>query len=82
MKDLVQIQESKVTTTSLKVAEVFGKEHRHVLRDIKALVDEIEQLENGGQSKFGLSSYLSKQGKELPMYIMDKNAFTLLVMGY
>lgn len=33
------IVNDKPVTTSLKVAEVFGKEHRNVLRDIENLIE-------------------------------------------
>ena len=66
--------------TSLQIAENFGKEHKHVLRDIR---DIIENDEDGfGESNFGLSSYVSGQNKEMPMYVMTRDGFTLLVMGY
>lgn len=38
MTDLVQIQNKQVVTTSLKVAEAFGKEHRHVLESIREIL--------------------------------------------
>ncbi|MDM1545517.1 Rha family transcriptional regulator [Ignatzschineria indica] len=38
-------------TDSLIVAEVFGKDHGKVLRDIRQLITEIESF--GGRSKFG-----------------------------
>ncbi len=41
-----------------------------------------ENVKNRGKLNFELSSYQSTQGKELPMYLMDKNGFTLLAMGY
>jgi Rha family phage regulatory protein len=82
MENLVIQEGRQALTTSLKVAETFGKEHRHVLRDIKELCEQLENITNGGEPKFGLTSYTSVQGKELPMYVMDRNAFTLLVMGY
>ena len=65
-------------TTSLIVAEVFGKDHRHVLRDIENLTCS----EEFRQSNFGLSSYTSIQNKELPAYEMTKDGFSFLVMGY
>lgn len=66
--------------TSLQVAEHFGKEHKHVLRDIRII---LEADEDGfGESNFGLSSYLTEQNKEMPMYVMSKDGFVLLVMGY
>lgn len=66
--------------TSLQVAEHFGKEHKHVLRDIRII---LEADEDGfSESNFGLSSYLTEQNKEMPMYVMSKDGFVLLVMGY
>lgn len=56
------------TMTSKEVAELTGKNHADVMRDIR---DEITKLENGGeitQSKFALSSYINSQNKEQPMY--------------
>lgn len=85
--DAVSEHDHKIVTTSLKVAEVFGKNHRHVLGDIQRL----------GEPKSGLSSdpimefsrlnfqprnYVSEQNKTLPMVEITKDGFTLLVMGY
>lgn len=56
------------------MAEVFGKNHYHVMRDIRSLVEK-------GVSNFGLSSYINAQNKEQPMYLMDRDGFSLLVMG-
>ena len=75
--ELVNVVDKKVVTTSLKVAEMFGKEHFHVLRDIKALMEE-----EIGASNFGLSSYKNSQNKEQPMYLIDRDGFTLLAMGF
>lgn len=62
--------------TSLQIAENFGKEHFHVMRDIRAI---LEADEDGfGASNFGLSSYLTEQNKEMPMYIMSKDGFGAL----
>lgn len=37
MNNLVIMHDQQAVTTSLKVAEVFGKRHDHVVRDIEAL---------------------------------------------
>jgi Rha family phage regulatory protein len=58
----------------LKVAEVFGKEHKNVLRDIETL----SCSEEFRESNFGLSSYVSSQNKTLPMYQMTKDGFSFL----
>lgn len=66
--------------TSLQVAESFGKQHRNVLADIRKILDTDE--DGFGALNFQLSSYLSEQNKEMPMYVMSKDGFVLLVMGY
>nr|DAU27905.1 MAG TPA: regulatory protein [Caudoviricetes sp.] len=63
--NLVKI-ENKNTMTSREVAEITGKEHKNVLRDIK---DEIEKLEKQGiraELIFELSEYTDNTGRKLP----------------
>lgn len=67
-----------VVTTSLKVAETFGKDHSRVLRDIR----ELSCSEGFRQGNFAESSYVNNQNKEMPMVVMSKDGFTLLAMGY
>ncbi|MCE2603839.1 Rha family transcriptional regulator, partial [Pseudomonas aeruginosa] len=76
--DLVTELRGRPITDSQKVAETFKKEHKNVLRDIENLdcSDEFRAL------NFELSSYKSKQNKKMPEYIMTKDGFTFLVMGY
>ena len=71
--------EEILTTTSRKVAEVFGKEHSHVLRDIRELgcSDEFRK------SNFGFSEYkVDGNNKTYKEYVITRDGFTLLVMGY
>lgn len=81
-KMLVEIKkfghEERAICTSLDVAETFGKDHRHVLRDIRELgcSDEFRA------SNFGQSSYINEQNKTQPMVVMTRDGFTILVMGY
>lgn len=71
-------REEKATCTSLDVANTFGKSHDHVLRDIRELRCSAEfRLSN-----FGESSYTNAQNKKQPMYLMTRDGFTILVMGY
>lgn len=65
-------------TTSLKVAETFGKDHSRVLRDIR----ELSCSEGFRQGNFAESSYINNQNKEMPMIVMSKDGFILLAMGY
>lgn len=78
MNELITIKKDKAVTSSLKVAEMFHKNHAHVLRDIEVL----DCSSDFRESNFGLSSYKSEQNKRLPMYYMTKDGFTFLVMGY
>jgi phage regulator Rha-like protein len=57
--------------SSMEIAEVTGKQHQHIMRDIR---DEIEKLENSGietQSKFGLRERDGLTGK-IPYYELTK----------
>jgi Rha family phage regulatory protein len=69
---------SVIATTSLKVAELTGKEHKHVLRDIETLIKSGEL----GESNFGLSNYKTSQGKLMPLYLLDETFTTVLLMGF
>lgn len=68
----------KLTTTSKNVSEVFGKEHKNVLRDIEKL----ECSEEFRQLNFELSSYTNGQNKSHKMYIMTQDGWSFLVMGF
>jgi len=72
---LVMLLGDKAMTTSLKVAEMFGKRHDAVLRDIRNLTAK-------GVHNFVESSYINQQNREMPMYLMDRDGFSLLVMGF
>lgn len=71
-------KEDRPLCTSCDVAETFGKEHKHVMRDIRELgcSDEFRQ------SNFGLIYYLDEYGRKQPMILMTRDGFTLLAMGY
>ena len=66
--------------TSLQIAEAFGKEHYNVIRDIRSILNMDE--DGFGALNFEVSSYLSEQNKEMPMYIMSRDGFVLLSMGF
>ena len=67
-------------TTSLLVAEKFGKEHSKVIRTIESLV--LGEANFGLANYFEKSSYVGSQNKPRPMYIMNRDGFSLLVMGF
>ena len=66
--------------TSLDVAETFGKLHKDVLESIRSLKDDLSIAEFS--ALFYESEYRTSNGKINPMYYMNRDGFTLLVMGY
>ena len=77
---LVSLVNGIPTTTSLKVAEVFGKNHKDVLRGIASLQDKCPK--EFTERNFALSEYTDNTGRKLPMYLLTRDGLTLLVMGY
>ncbi len=86
--EVMKINKVEITAcTSLDVAETFGKEHKNVLRDIENIRKELSSDLSGTNSAefsalFYESNYKASNGKKNPMYIMNRDGFTLLVMGY
>ena len=72
------VVDSKVVVSSRVVAEVFGKEHKHVMESIRNL----ECTEEFGRSNFRPSYYTTIQNKEVPEYLLTRDGFTILAMGF
>lgn len=77
MNNLVIMKNKQAVTSSLQVAETFGKQHKHVLESIKNLVAE----NSAAKSMFAEGSY-ENRGKEYRMSYMNRDGFTLLAMGF
>lgn len=77
---LVFIKENNAVTDSLTIAEMFGKEHKNVLRDIET------QMEYAGEEfnelNFERNSYKDSLNRFKPKYDLTEEAFTLVVFGY
>jgi Rha family phage regulatory protein len=78
LKPRIAVIDGEPTTTSLAVAEHFGKNHFDVLRSIKNL----ECSEQFNQRNFAFVEYTDAKGEKRPMYRMTKNGFAFLVMGF
>lgn len=63
--------------SSLEIARITGKEHAHVMRDIRNVLEEA----GIGLSKFG-SSYRNAQNKEQPCFLLPRRECDLVVSGY
>lgn len=79
----VSLHSGRPATTSLEVAKFFGKRHDHVLRDVDALLSQLP--ENSLQPNFG-ETYQEQETplgvKQVRMFILYRDGFMLLVMGY
>lgn len=79
-QDFISAEGSRLTTDSLKVASVFVKRHEEVLRRIKVLLRDADA--GFTQQNFVLSEYADSTGRRLPVYLMTKDGFSLLAMGF
>lgn len=84
MTDLVfKGENNQALTSSLLVAEKFGKRHANVIRDIEKLLNtEDEELNSKMSLAFVSSTYVDSTGKGNLVYIMNRKGFSILVMGY
>lgn len=76
MNELVIMHNKQAMTTSLRVAEVFGKDHKNVIQSIENLAAE------KSAAKFFAEATYNNRGKQYPMYYMNRDGFTLLAMGF
>ena len=76
----VSVHDGRPAVTSREVSRYFNKRHDAVLRDIAAITSNCP--ESFSAHNFVGASYLDEQAKNRPMYIIHRDGFMLLVMGY
>lgn len=72
-------------TTSRAVAEQFGKQHKNVIRDIENLRATLDETENGkafNRLNFEPVTLPDAKGESRPAYLLTRDGFTLLAMGF
>lgn len=86
MNELVYLKNNEAVCDSLQVAEKFGKRHDKLVSEIERMYSDLIGIgcdQNGGDPMFIKSSYIHPQNKQIyPMYIMNRDGFSLLVMGF
>lgn len=81
-KDAFTVIEGRPVTSSLMVAEYFGKQHKNVVRDIEELIAKKPILRG---LNFELTQEIKNIGattRKVPFYWMDRKGFAILAMGF
>ena len=84
MNELVYLKNDEAVCDSLQVAEKFGKRHDKLIAEIRRMYGELigkRGVQNGG-AKFFFESTYENRGKRYPMFLMTRDGFSLLVMGF
>ncbi len=68
-----------VSMTSVEIAELTGKDHRNVLRDIRNMAEELNALKT---ELVGEEVYKDAKGESRVMYRLDRKHTFILVAGY
>ena len=80
MKNEIVKKEIHEIVTSLEIAEIIGKEHKTILRDIR---NEIKQLgDEKAENNFVLGYYKDKNNQDRPMYNITKIGALQLAARY
>ena len=74
----IQPDMQRVVVSSRDIARVFDRNHRDVLRNIR----ELECSEGFSERNFAPGSYKDAQGQERPEYLITRDGFTFLAMGF
>ena len=92
MQNLVEVEE--ITVSSIEIAEMTGKLHKNVMRDIRAMLDSLEVGSDLGSSLKGTNSmgtnlsplfkgtYIDSKGRTKPLYNLPKREALILASGY
>ncbi len=76
---LVQIINKKVVISSIQLAKSFDKQHKDILESIR----QIRTAENSAILRmFQEAEYTNEQNKKFPMYLMNRDGFSLLAMSF
>ena len=81
MNDLMNVQVGKLTMSSLEIAELTGKVHNNVMRDIKTMLEELGATSDQFRSDVGVPGPNGAVRKS-PIYSLPKDLTLTLVSGY
>lgn len=79
MNDLVTITDGQaVTMTSREIAELTGKRHDHVMRDLRKLKEDLGDMFGGSPQTWGHP----QNGQTYEEFALDKDTCLTLLLGY
>jgi|GEM_PF-3348297 len=81
MNSLMPIFNNAAVMTSREIAELVGKRHDHVLRDIRVMVEKFLASPKLGWHCVS-TTYVDEQGKPREMFELDKDTTLTLISGY
>lgn len=78
MNELITVNNGQPVVSSVDIAEHFCKEHKNVLQTIENITAENSAV----TPMFYKTTYKAGTGKQYPMYLMNRDGFSLLCMGF
>lgn len=63
---------TRTTITSMEVAQMVGKDHSKLLRDIRNYVSQLGEAKIGFSDFFTESTYVTEQNKTMPCFLVTK----------
>lgn len=85
VSEFVFTEKNQVVTDSLTMAQMFGKEHKNVIRDIEVQLEKLTEANETewGQLNFEPTQYQHYQNKQwYPKFNLTEDAFAIVAMSY
>lgn len=75
---ILRNENGQILASSREVADRFGKNHKDVLESIRNLTAENSAVKD----MFQISQYTNSRGRNYDQYLMNRDGFSLLAMGF
>ncbi|PGE75622.1 ORF6C domain-containing protein [Bacillus toyonensis] len=85
VSEFVFMERNQVVTDSLAMSQMFGKEHKNVIRDIEIQLEKLVEANETewGQLNFEHTQYQHYQNKQwYPKFNLTEDAFAIVAMSY
>jgi hypothetical protein len=74
----LSIQDNRSSVSSIELAALIGKQHGHIMRDIRKMLKDL----GDGTNRYTSGTYEDSQGKQRPFYTLDKTLTLTLITSY